>query len=103
MKATAGKTELPSTTKSGVRRGKRPSMAALPTFTRVFFQVDQIGFELSDGRTILIPLFWSKPLAAASPAQREAFEITDLNIFWDELDEIIGVENLLYGKNLYLH
>ncbi|QDK82872.1 DUF2442 domain-containing protein [Spirosoma sp. KCTC 42546] len=77
-------------------------MAALPTFKGVFFQADQVGFELSDGRTILIPLSWSKPLAAATPKQRTSFEITELNVFWDELDEIIGVENLLYGRHLFL-
>lgn len=77
-------------------------MRDLPTFTRVFFRAEQVGFELSDGRTILIPLQWSKPLAAASLKQRRSFEMTELNVFWDEIDEIIGVENLLYGRKLYL-
>lgn len=81
---------------------KRPFFADLPTFVRVFFRGDRIGFELSDGRTILIPLEWSKPLAAATPKQRRSFEMTELNVFWDEIDEIIGVENLLYGRQLYL-
>ncbi|MBC7568818.1 MAG: DUF2442 domain-containing protein [Spirosoma sp.] len=77
-------------------------MRELPTFRRVFFQGEQIGFDLSDGRTTLIPLHWSKRLADASFEQRSAFELTELNIFWDEVDEVIGVENLLYGRNLYL-
>ena len=77
-------------------------MNELPTFRRVFFQGEQIGFDLSDGRTILIPLHWSQRLANATTAQRDAFELTELNVFWDEIDEIIGVENLLHGHQLYL-
>lgn len=77
-------------------------MRDLPTFVRVFFRAEQVGFELSDGRTVLIPLDWSKPLAAASPKQRRTFEMTELNVFWNDIDEIIGVENLLYGRRLYL-
>ena len=102
MKATVAKTELRSTTKRSAGRIKRPLMRDLPTFKQVFFGTDQIGFELSDGRTILIPLSWSKPLLEATPNQRKAFELTELNVFWDEIDEIIGVENLLYGRKLYL-
>ena len=77
-------------------------MRDLPTFKRVFFQDDRIGFDLSDGRTVLIPLAWSKRLTNATPKQRRAYELTELNVFWDEIDEIIGVENLLYGRELHL-
>jgi hypothetical protein len=102
MKAIVGQIESQSTIKRNARTAKRPPMRDLPTFVRVFFRAEQIGFELSDGRVILIPLDWSKPLASASSKQRRAFELTELNVFWDEIDEIIGVENLLYGRRLYL-
>jgi hypothetical protein len=63
---------------------------------------ERISFSLSDGRTISIPLVWSARLMAATSEQRQVFIITPWNIFWDEADEIIGVENVLYGHKLYL-
>lgn len=77
-------------------------MRDFPTFLRVFFEPGKVGFDLSDGRTVLIPLEWSKPLLDATPEQRNAYELTELNVFWDTINEIIGVENLLYGKKLFL-
>lgn len=51
---------------------------------------------------IAIPLVWSKLLSAATAEQRSNFIISSYNIFWDDIDEIIGVENVLFGKELYL-
>lgn len=56
----------------------------------------------SDGRIVLMPLDWSAPLAKATPEQRQEFKVSPWNVFWDDLDEIIGVENLLYGRKLWL-
>jgi len=49
-----------------------------------------------------MPLDWSTPLANATPEQRQAFKVSPWNVFWDDLDEIIGVEHLLYGQRLWL-
>lgn len=49
-----------------------------------------------------MPLDWSAPLAKATPEQRQEFKVSPWNVFWDDLDEIIGVENLLYGRKLWL-
>lgn len=102
MKATV-KSMVSSQAITRKRAVSRPALADLPTFTDVSFREDQIWFVLSDGRTVSIPLEWSKRLQAATPAQRYQCKLSAYNIFWDEVDEIIGVENVLYGKQgLYL-
>lgn len=81
---------------------QRPKFADLPTFISVQVNVDSVWFSLSDGRTVTIPLAWSKLLSAASAEQRSNFIVSAYNIFWDDIDEIIGIENVLFGKELYL-
>lgn len=56
------------------------------------------GFE--DGHTVSFPLSWSRKLTEATPEQRQAFEFNAYFIFWDDIDEIIGVRNILFGKQL---
>lgn len=80
----------------------RLNLSKLPTFTGVWINSDEIVFSLSDGRKVAIPLAWSNPLSAASVNQRSNFTVSAYNVFWDDIDEIIGVENVLFGKELYL-
>ncbi|SOD88591.1 DUF2442 domain-containing protein [Spirosoma fluviale] len=56
------------------------------------------GFE--DGRMISFPLSWSRKLTEATAEQRQAFEFNAHFIFWDDIDEIIGVRNILFGNQL---
>ncbi|MBC7570411.1 MAG: DUF2442 domain-containing protein [Spirosoma sp.] len=95
-----------STTTTTAKRTKapcsRPKFADLPTFINVRVEADSIRFELSDGRTVSIPLAWSRLLSSASVNQRNNFIVSAYNVFWDDIDEIIGVENILFGKELYL-
>ncbi len=56
------------------------------------------GFE--DGRSVSFPIEWSLKLTQASAEQRQAFEFNAHFIFWDDINEIIGVRNILFGKNL---
>ncbi|GAB4025852.1 hypothetical protein GCM10028809_08140 [Spirosoma gilvum] len=84
------------------RTRQRPKFSELPTFTAVDMSSDFIWFSLSDGRKVAIPIEWSKPLKAASENQRNKFTVSAYNVFWDDIDEIIGVENVLFGKELYL-
>lgn len=79
-----------------------PTLSQLPSFTGVGVATENIWFHLSDGRTVITPLAWSKPLQNATLAQRQAFKVSAYNVFWDEIDEIIGVENVLYGQKLVL-
>jgi hypothetical protein len=86
------------------RKGKtsRPPVSDQPVLLGVQVMNEQIRFDLSDGRGILFPLAWSTKLSAATPDQRQQFTFTPYNVFWDDVDEIIGVENALYGDKLYL-
>ncbi|MDQ6755642.1 MAG: DUF2442 domain-containing protein [Bacteroidota bacterium] len=74
----------------------------LPKIKNVFFIKDEIAFELDDERIIYIPLAWSKKLLNAKPSQRKNFKNSGLHVFWDDVDEIIGVKNILFGKELFI-
>ena len=54
--------------------------------------------ELSDARTLGVPLAWFPHLLDATPAEREEVELSRLGLHWEELDEDISVEGLLAGR-----
>ncbi len=58
---------------------------------------NNLWVELTDGRTLGIPLAWFPRLLAATPAQRNDFELSPRGIHWDMLDEDISIEGLLAG------
>jgi hypothetical protein len=62
------------------------------------FDDDCMWVDLEDGRTIGVPLAWFPRLLHATPAQREAYELSRLGLHWDELDEDISVAGLLAGR-----
>ncbi len=62
------------------------------------FDDDSMWVELSDGRTLGVPLVWFPRLLHATPAQRLACEISRKGLHWDELDEDISIEGLLAGR-----
>jgi len=64
----------------------------------VRFDEDSFWVELSDGRTLSVPLAWFPRLLRASPEQREAASISSRGLHWDELDEDISIEGLLAGR-----
>jgi hypothetical protein len=66
--------------------------------TSVRFDADTMWVELTDGRTIGIPLAWYPRLLKAKPAQREKVEISRTGLHWDALDEDISIEGLLAGR-----
>ncbi len=61
---------------------------------------DALSVELSDGRSITVPLAWFPRLAYGSLEERNnwRFAGNGSGIHWPELDEDISVENLLSGK-----
>jgi hypothetical protein len=65
----------------------------------VRFERDNLSVDLLDGRTITVPLHWFPRLHAASPAQREHWQISGggYGVHWPELDEDLSVEGLLKG------
>ena len=60
---------------------------------------DSIIAQLSDGRTISVPLAWSWHLSEATLAQRNNFEIlgSGQGVHWHDLDEDISAWGMLYG------
>ncbi|HYA71561.1 MAG TPA: DUF2442 domain-containing protein [Roseiarcus sp.] len=64
----------------------------------VRFDEDSFWVELSDGRTLSVPLAWFPRLLRGSPEQREAVSISSRGLHWDELDEDISIEGLLAGR-----
>lgn len=56
--------------------------------------------ELSDGRTLGVPLAWFPRLLHATPEQRQDYRISSGGggLHWDGLDEDISVPGLLEGR-----
>lgn len=71
-------------------------MSTSPTAVR--FDEHTMWVELSDGRTLGVPLAWFPRLLAASPAERERVELSRLGLHWEDLDEDISVAGLLAGQ-----
>lgn len=57
--------------------------------------------DLSDGRSISVPLAWYPRLLHGSPKERQNWRLigNSEGIHWPDLDEDISVENLLLGKH----
>jgi hypothetical protein len=64
----------------------------------VRFDDNSMLVELSDGRTLGIPLVWFPRLLHATPEQRQKCELSINGMHWDELDEDISVAGLLAGR-----
>jgi hypothetical protein len=67
--------------------------------TTVRFDERTMWVDLSDGRTLGVPLAWFPRLLRATLAQREAVELSRLGLHWDELDEDISIASLLAGRS----
>ena len=65
----------------------------------VEFTEDDLVVRLLDGRSISVPLAWYPRLLAASPSQREDWQIAGggYGIHWLEIDEDLSTEGLLRG------
>ncbi len=61
---------------------------------------DELIVDLTDGRTILVPVLWFPRLAYGTPAERANFEINRQGIHWPDLDEDVNVKTLLLGRGL---
>jgi hypothetical protein len=61
---------------------------------------DALAVELSDGRSISVPLAWYPRLLHGTPEERALWRLIGggTGIHWPELDEDISVENLLAGR-----
>ena len=61
---------------------------------------DTLIVELSDGRSLSVPLSWYPRLVHGTPGERSNWRMIGggSGIHWTELDEDLSVENLLAGK-----
>lgn len=61
---------------------------------------DTLSVELSDGRTLGVPLAWYPRLSHGTPKERSSWRLigSGHGIHWPDLDEDISVANLLAGQ-----
>jgi len=59
-----------------------------------------LSVDLSDGRTITVPLSWYPRLDHATPTERAKWELIGAGhgIHWPDIDEDISVQALVAGK-----
>lgn len=62
------------------------------------FDNDSMWVDLSDGRTIGVPLVWFPRLMNATESERADYSISQNGLHWENLDEDISIEGLLAGK-----
>jgi len=63
--------------------------------TAVTFHKDQVQVTLADGRVLSTPLARHPWLAAATPEQRNHYELGYVSIWWPDLDEGLDIEWML--------
>lgn len=72
----------------------------IPGAENVTVTEDTLSVDLSDGRTLEVPLAWFPRLLHASREERNHWRLIGKGqgIHWEEIDEDISVEGLLAGK-----
>jgi hypothetical protein len=71
-----------------------------PIATSVQVTADRLIVELTDGRSLGVPLGWYPRLQHGTVAERQNWQLLGdgYAIEWPDLDEHIGVEGLLAGR-----
>ncbi len=61
---------------------------------------DALTVDLSDGRSITVPLAWYPRLVNATKPERDNWRLIrkGYGIHWEDIDEDISIEGLLLGK-----
>ena len=72
-------------------------MNSLVSATRVRFDEDSMWVELSDGRTVGVPLAWFPRLLHGTSEERGQVRISSRGLHWESLGEDISVSALLAG------
>jgi hypothetical protein len=72
----------------------------IPNAERVSVSEDSLSVELSDGRSVSVPLAWFPRLLHGTPAERDEWRLIGKGegIHWEALDEDISIESLLAGR-----
>ena len=71
----------------------------IPEVSDVAVSEETLRVELSDGRTLFVPIGWYPRLACATDEERSNWTIMDEGhgIHWQDLDEDVSLEGLLGG------
>lgn len=71
----------------------------VPTAEDLTITADTLSVDLSDGRSISVPLAWYPRLSHGTIKERKNWRFIGqgYGIHWNDLDEDISVENLLHG------
>jgi hypothetical protein len=67
--------------------------------TSVRFDEHTMWVDLTDGRTLGVPLAWFPRLLGATPAERAEVELSRVGLHWEKLDEDITIAGLLAGRD----
>lgn len=72
----------------------------IPFAERILMTDDTLSVDLTDGRTISVPLAWYPRLLHAAPEERSNWRLIGRGhgIHWEDIDEDISVEGILAGK-----
>ena len=72
----------------------------VPKIQGITITEDTLSADLSDGRTISVPLAWYPRLMNASVEERHNWHFIANNegIHWTQLDEDIRIKNLILGQ-----
>ena len=73
---------------------------SVPSAQKVTISRDTLTVDLSDGRTIAVPLAWFPRLMHATQQERKHWRLIGKGqgIHWEDLDEDVSVEGLLAGR-----
>lgn len=74
--------------------------AAIPMAQDVLVTKDALSVDLTDGRTVRVPLAWFPRLLHGTAQERKQWRLIGrgAGIHWEQLDEDISVEGLLAGR-----
>lgn len=72
----------------------------IPTIQQLTITDDTLSADLSDGRTILVPLAWYPRLLHGSIEERNDYRFIagGSGVHWNQLDEDISIKNLILGQ-----
>jgi hypothetical protein len=72
----------------------------VPTIQAIDITEDTLSVDLSDGRTISLPLAWYPRLLHGSMTERQNWRLigNGEGIHWSQLDEDISVKNMILGQ-----
>ena len=72
----------------------------LPRLGEITISGESLAAELSDGRTISVPLDWYPRLVHATPRERDNWHLIGggEGVRWPDIDEDISVAGLLAGR-----